>query len=132
MNARILNKLIVMLVIMLTSLPVAAASESSSSSDQPANGSAVLLLQYKTPRTKRMPSKNHLEVVYSDGMISLISDTYEGEFSLSFKNTLSGEFYNISSIMVGESVLLELESGEYQVNAIGEDGSVLSGFMQIY
>ena len=132
MNARIFNKLIVMLVIMLTSLPVAAASESSSSTDQPANGAAVLFLQSKIPRTKRMPSKNHLDVVYSDGMVSLISDTYEGEFSLSFKNTLSGESQDIPSIMVGESVFLELMCGEYQVNAIGEDGSVLSGFMQIY
>ncbi|MDE7097483.1 MAG: hypothetical protein K2O47_08330, partial [Muribaculaceae bacterium] len=94
-------------------------------------GSAILDLQSRCPRTKRMPSKNHLELIYSDGVLTLLSNYYEGVFSLSFENNESGEYYEIPSIFVGESISFELTSGVYQVDAISTDGTILSGIMEI-
>lgn len=91
----------------------------------------MLDLQYKSPKTKRAPSRNFLEIVCSDGTVTLLSETYNGEFSLSFENCESGESYEIPSIYVGESVSFELNVGEYQVDAVSEDGTVLSGVMDV-
>ena len=90
MNAKILPKLLLMLAIMLTSLSGFADSGSSGSSNPPANGSAVLALQSEYKTIKRMPSRNHLEVVYENGTVTLLSESYEGEFSMNFINCESG------------------------------------------
>ena len=79
-----------------------------------------------------MPSRNVLEVVYADGILTLTSNYYEGGFFLSLENYESGEIHEIPSIQVGQSAPLELNYGEYQVNAVSEDGTALSGFMQVY
>ncbi|MDE5871536.1 MAG: hypothetical protein K2H22_06325 [Muribaculaceae bacterium] len=73
-----------------------------------------------------------MEIFYSDGVLSLLSDYYDGEFSLCFENCESGESHEVSSILVGESVAVELNYGEYVVTAINGDGIMLSGFMQVY
>lgn len=131
MDAKILNKLLVMLVMMLASFSANADSGSSGNTTQ-GNGSAILELQAHSPKSKRMPSRLHLEVVYQDGTVTLLSDFYEGVFSLSFENLETGEAYEVSPILVGGSASLDLGCGEYQVNAIGEDGTLLAGFMQVF
>ena len=132
MVAKIYSKFLWMLVVFMASFPLYAESGSSQNSNPPANGSAVLRLQSKYKDIKRMPSANCMEIFYSDGVLSLLSDYYDGEFSLCFENCESGESHEVSSILVGESVAVELNYGEYVVTAINGDGIMLSGFMQVY
>lgn len=108
-------------------IPVLAGADNSHSS----TGDAILTQQEGRPTRKRMPSRNHLDVVYENGILSLLSESYEGEFSLRFESCFSGESYEIPSISVGESVMFELGFGEYEIIAEGEDGLILSGFMEI-
>ena len=131
MNTKIFKRIVLMLTIMLTSLSAFADSGTSQKSNPPASGRAVLDLVRKDPDIKRMPSRNHLDVVYENGILTLLSESYEGEFSLCFENCTSGENYEIPSISVGESVMFELGFGEYEIIAEGEDGLILSGFMEI-
>ena len=132
MNTKIFNRFVLTLAVMLMSLSTFADSGSSQKSNPPANGKAVLSLHKKDPDIKRMPSRNHLDVVYENGMITLLSESYEGDFSLSFINVESGESYEVSSIFVGETISIFLPCGEYEVSAMGPDGLVLSGFMQVF
>lgn len=108
-------------------IPVLSRADNHSS----AGGDAILTQQEGRPTRKRMPSRNHLDVVYENGILTLLSESYEGEFSLCFENCTSGENYEIPFISVGESVMFELSFGEYEVCAKGEDGLILSGFMEI-
>lgn len=132
MITKVLKTMLMAILVVCAVLPGYAEGSSSGNSDAPVNGGAVLDLQAPHPKTKRMPSKNVLEVVYTDGILTLDSNFYEGIFSLSFKNYESGEIYEVPTIQVGQSVPFELVIGEYEVKAIGEDGSLLSGFMQVY
>lgn len=132
MNTKIFKRIVLMMSIMLISLSAFADSESSQKSNPPANGSAVLLLVRKDPDIKRMPSNNHLDVVYENGILSLLSESYEGDFSLSFINIESGESYEVSSIFVGETISVDLPCGEYEVSAMRSDGLILAGFMQVF
>ncbi len=132
MITKTLNKLVLAVAIIAMALPVFAESESSKNSNPPANGSAVLLLQSKHTNIMRMPSRNFIEVVYSDAILTLTSNYYEGEFSLSFEKYDTGVICEVPSIHVGESVPFELEYGEYQLTAVAEDGTVLTGYMQVY
>lgn len=132
MNAKVLKNLLLMLVIMMTSLSASADSGSSQDTSQNGNGTAVLDLIAHDPKTKRMPSRNRLEIVYADGSLTLFSNYYEGAFSLRFENYDTGESHEVSSILVGESIPVQLNYGEYEVKAISEEGIVLSGFMQVY
>ena len=115
-------------LIVMTAFPIMASSEPS----DPGNGGAILTTEEEDPFIKRMPSRKLLYLSYTDGSVSISSNFYEGVFSLSFENYESGETYEVPSIQVGQSVPLNLNYGEYQVKAIGEDGSHLSGFMQVY
>ena len=130
MIAKILNKLTGLAVLLAVTFPVWA--EPSKNSTPSPNGSAVLLLQSKHTNTKRVPSNVSLEIIYSEGILTLSSDYYVGEFSLSFENYETGATYEIPSIQIGGSAPLALEIGEYQLTAVGEDGTVLMGYMQVY
>lgn len=63
-----------MLAIMLTSLLSSADTGSSQKPNPSSNGSAVLDLVSGYPDIKRMPSRNHLNVIYEDGILTLISE----------------------------------------------------------
>ncbi|MDE5997841.1 MAG: hypothetical protein K2G77_06495 [Muribaculaceae bacterium] len=115
-------------MIAMTSFPLMASSDISARG----NGDAILTTKEEDPLRKRMPSRNIMQLIYFDGMLTLTSDYFEGVFSLSFVNYETDDTYEVPSIQVGQSAPLELEYGEYQVNAIGEDGSHLSGFMEVY
>lgn len=115
-------------LIVMTAFPIMASSEPS----EPGNGGAILTTEEEDPVLKRTSSRMNLQLIYEDGRVSVFSDFYIGVFSLSFENYESGETYEIPSIQVGQSVPLNLNYGEYEVKAIGEDGSHLSGFMQVY
>lgn len=132
MNEKIFKRLMLMLIFMITSFPISANTESRDDSSSSGNGDAVLRQHDEYPDIKRCPSKIILEVVYSDGMLTLISNYYEGAFSLRFENYDTGESHEVSSILVGESIPVQLNYGEYEVKAISEEGIVLSGFMQVY
>lgn len=132
MVAKFSNKLALVFIAFVTAISVWADSGSSQSSEPKAQGNGVLNLQVHHPKGKRMPSINVMEVEYYDGVITLSSNYCEGEFSLSFTNTDSGESNMLPSIQVGQSVALELEYGEYEVTAVGCDGTMLAGFMQVY
>ncbi|MDE6549641.1 MAG: hypothetical protein K2L22_11655 [Muribaculaceae bacterium] len=95
-------------------------------------GDALLTQQVTNPLRKRMPSRDYLEVMYENGVLSLSSNSYEGNFSLSFINIESGESHEVPSIFVGETISIFLPCGEYEVSAMGSDGLVLHGFMQVF
>ena len=95
-------------------------------------GGAILTQQEENPLRKRMPSRNHLEVMYENEVLTISSESYEGDFSLSFINIESGESHEVSSIFVGETRSIFLPCGEYEVSAKGPDGLVLYGFMQVF
>ena len=79
-----------------------------------------------------MPSRTFLEVVYTDGLLTLSSDFYEGEFSLHFEDTETGESHVVSSIYVNEIMPLLLNNGRYDVTATNIDGITLIGSLEIY
>ncbi len=109
-------------------IPVESYADNSSSP----GGDAFLTQQEISPRKKRIPSRNYLEVRYENQSLSFLSESYEGEFSLSFTNIETGESYEVPSISVGDSVSFIIPCGEYEVYAIGPDGLILGGFMQVY
>lgn len=125
-----LYKFLLMLALMLTS--ISAVADSGSKPNPSTNGDAVLDLLKEYPDIKRMPSRNHLEVSYANGIVSLTSDFYEGEFSMTFENLESGAIVEVPSISVGEVAPLELTIGEYAVTAIAVDGTTLVGYMEVY
>lgn len=113
---------------LLSVFPVESYADNGSQS----GGDALLTQQEISPDKKRMPSRNYLEVVYENGSLSLFSGCYEGSFSLSFVNLDSGEGYEVPAVSVGGSISIELPCGEYEVSAIGSDGLILVGFMQVF
>ena len=96
-----------------------------------ADSSAILTTVGHGSIRKRIPSKNYLELVYSYGVLTLSSDVYEGEFSLKFANTETGECITIPSIYVGGSINIELPCGVYDVSAIGSDSLSFYGCLEI-
>ena len=122
------KRILLMMIVLFSSISLSAEESHGSSSSA---GSVRLTCLGKGSIKKRMPSRTNIDVVYQDGVLTISSDFYEGEFSLSFENCESGESYEIPSIYVGESVPFELNVGEYQVDAIGVDGTVLSGVMDV-
>lgn len=115
-------------ILVLSLFPIESRADNGSSS----GGDALLTQQVTNPLRKRMPSRNYLEVTYENGVLSLSSESYEGDFSLTFINIEAGESYEVSSIFVGEAISVDLLCGEYEVLAIGPDGLVFSGFMQVF
>ncbi|MDE5585527.1 MAG: hypothetical protein K2I92_04190 [Muribaculaceae bacterium] len=115
-------------LITLTAFPGMASSDKSPQS----NGDAILTQFERDPLRKRMPSRNYLEVVYTNGVLQLLSPAYEGEFFLSFENSDSGEYHAVSSICVNETMDLQLQYGVYDVLAIGVDGTTLVGSLEVY
>ncbi|MDE6741845.1 MAG: hypothetical protein K2J58_05895 [Muribaculaceae bacterium] len=112
----------------VTAFPVMADTDTSS----PATGDAVLTVKNEDTLRKRMPSRMILQLVYEDGRVSIYSDFFVGEFSLRFESQECGDNYYLPSIHVGESAPIQLEYGEYYLTAVAEDGTVLSGCLQIY
>lgn len=93
----------------------------------------IIILHPKEPVGRpNAPSLISIECRCNDGILTLTSDYYEGGFSLSFENYETGAIYKIPSLQIGESVPLALEIGEYQLTAVGEDGTELIGYMQVY
>ena len=125
------KKTIVTFLVGLFILSASSVMDASDKSNQ-SGGDAILTEEGKDPLRKRMPSRNYLEVIYSNGVLSLHSETYEGVFSLQFDSSRSVETYVVPFINVGESVAIELESGIYKVTAEGEGGIVLSGMMELF
>ena len=123
---RVLMSVIIGLIALMI-FPVNASDGNSSS----ANGDAVLMLKQEDPLRKRMPSRNALLLYYDDGSLLLQSQIYEGEFSLFFEKCEFGECYEISSIFVGETVMLDLMEGEYNVSAKDSDGRLFFGYLVI-
>lgn len=78
-----------------------------------------------------MPSRNYLEVVYEDGFLTLLSNSYEGEFDVQLYNRGNGETICNHSIMIGSGFDINLDSGEYEVTAMNSDGSIFYGIMYI-
>lgn len=104
-----------------------AATEDTPSS----TGDAILTEQSGDPFRKRMPSRNFLRLSYSDGLLSLASYIYEGEFIIQLDNVETGESVTIPSIYVGGSVNIEVPSGVYDVSAIGSDSRSFFGCLEI-
>ncbi len=72
-----------------------------------------------------------LELEYSNGTLFLLSNYYEGEFSITLDNDVTSKSYIFPSMSVGESVCIVLNLGEYNVRAISEDGVEFSGILEI-
>ena len=131
MITKISKKLMLGLIVITTMVPVFADSGSSNTSNNSTNGGALLDLLAKDPKTKRVPSRNYLEIVYSYGMLTLSSNVYEGEFSFCFDNIETGESVIVPSIYVGESINIELPYGVYNVIATGSDSLSFYGCLEI-
>lgn len=131
MNAKNFSKLLLMLAISL--MPFLGFADNIPSQDTTPSGSGtgILDLPKKDPDIKRSPSRNHLEVVYETGMLTLLSDTYEGEFSMNLMDSESGFCYEVPSMSIGDSIVLYLPIGEYQVEALSDDGMIFKGLLTI-
>lgn len=130
MNAKHLYKFLSLLLIMtMTSLHLSADSGSSQNQNPPANGSALLENKSQNPKLKRIPSKNILELIYSDGMLILYSESYQGVFELSLENCNTLECYEIHSVAIGEPIIINLTSGEYNVTAEDSEGRLFTGVL---
>ena len=131
MNVKFINRFLLILAIVLTSISTFADTGSSSQPNPSSNGSAVLSLQKKDPDIKRMPSRNVLELQYADGMLSLVSNSYEGDFSVVLVDTETAETFVIPFIYVGETISIELSLGVYYVTANSTDGTEFTGTLEI-
>lgn len=99
MSAYIFPRFLLTLALMMTSLSVFADTGYSQSSG-PANGSTVLTHKKESIPIERMPSCNQLDLVYENGMLSIFSDSYAGEFSLSFVDIDTAVSYEVYLIKV--------------------------------
>ena len=132
MNTKIFFKALLALVMMTTSfMAVAESSEAPKNSPSSGRGSIVLNSQYKYPNGKRLPSRNFLQLSYSDGLLSLASYTYEGEFTIQLDNVETGDSVVVPSIFVGESINIELACGFYNVSVTGVDNLSFYGCLEI-
>ncbi len=129
MNANYLKRILILFGVLLMSLTGLAEP---SSSDPSGNGDAVLVIVETNPIKKRIPSRNFLEVTYSEGSLTLSSNFYEGEYSIQFVNIASGESLLIPSISVGETVTFDLIMGEYEIRAENSEGQIFNGFMEVF
>ena len=124
-----LKVLLTLIVVGLTSSPLLEAADNSGGNVP----NELVILRPRIPVGRpNAPSPLSLECWYNDGILTLDSNYYVGEFSLCFENYETGATYEIPSIQIGESAPLALEIGEYQLTAVAEDGTELIGFMQIY
>lgn len=80
---------------------------------------------------KRMPCHDLMEIHYVNEMISLQSETAEGCFSLQLTDIDSSQCYDITSLVIGESVSIDLDCGEYEVKAIDSNGRIYIGLLTI-
>lgn len=99
--------------------------------DKTPKGGAILTQEEVNPLRKRMPSRNFLQLSYSDGMLNLTSYTYEGEFSIQLENIKTRESVVVPSIFVGESIYIELPCGIYNVTVSGSDSLSFYGCLEI-
>lgn len=127
MNAKLIYRLMILCMAAISSLSSFADSGSSQNSNSQAEGTVILKLKSKDPTIKRAPSRNCLELQYSDGLLSLYSECYEGEFAITFESCEASESYEIPTMAVGESAILYLPSGEYNVTAVDLEGRTFSG-----
>lgn len=102
------------------------------SSGTPTIGDAVLIPIKSGSRNKRIPSKNHLELSYHDGVLTLTSESFAGEFSLEINNSITGESNVVPSILVGESITIDLIPDQYEVTATSTDGQTFCGYLDVY
>lgn len=123
------SKILLMLFVAVAS--TSAFADSNQNSSSAGNGTTILKQKYKDPDIKRMPSKYYLELVYLDGMLSLESNYYEGEFDILLYNVDTGNSFAISSIFVGNPIFMDLEFGNYLVSAKNIDGLNFSGYLEI-
>ena len=115
----------------MAAIPIFADSDSSQDSSTSKSGDAVLQKEAQNPKGKRIPSRNVLELIYSDNILSLTSNYYEGEFTIRFESSETGEIVTLPSIYVGDVCIIDLDCGEYTVSAERSDGLSLSGYLEI-
>lgn len=127
-----MKKLKVLLTLIVMGLASPTLLEAAENSGVKVPNDIIILRPRKPVGRPNAPSLISIECRCHDGILTLTSNCYEGEFSLSFENYETGATYEIPSIQIGESVPLSLEIGEYQLTAVGEDGTELIGFMQVY
>ena len=131
MNTKKISRILCMVVIIVTSFSVFADSEHPQNSSSSGNGSALLDLQVQSPKTKRVPYRNYIELVYSNGMLFLESNYNEGEFSVLLQNVENCEEYYVPKIEIGESLSYDLSIGEYHVRAVDSMNRVFDGIIDI-
>lgn len=120
------------MVTSLMSFPVLADTTPSQDCTPTAgSGSGILDLLKGWKPIKRGPSRNHVEVVYENGEVSLISDSYQGDYSMSFVGLESGYCYEVPSMSIGDSIMFYLPIGEYEVEALSDDGMKFKGLLTI-
>lgn len=130
MTAKNFYKRLLLVILLMIPLVVSADSNSSQNPSQ-GNGSAVLNTYDKSTRGLRIPARYYLELHYSNGMMSLESNYYEGEFDILLYNVDTGNSFAISSIFVGNPICMDLEFGNYLVTAKNIDGLNFSGYLEI-
>lgn len=114
-------------LLFLSSVPYVMASSDNTSP----SGDAIIRERQDDPFRKRMPSRNFLEISYSDGILHLDSKIYDGEYAIKFDNAETGESIAIPSIFVGDYVYVGLDCGIYNVCAVNSDGRSFLGTLEI-
>lgn len=133
MKHKINFRLVLLSVFIMAAIPIFADSDSSqNTSPSSKSGDAVLQIKSDKPIIKRSPSKNVLEIIYSDNMLSLTSNYYEGEFTIRFESYETGETVTVPSIFVGDICDIDLDCGEYTVSAERSDGLSFTGYLEIF
>lgn len=121
--------------ILLSALPVFSEDQSPSKSkdeSQTTNGCGILETLHKFRDRKRIPSRNRLELIYENGMLTLESETVEGCFSLEIASEDTNVYEYIPGMEIGESVAISLDLGTYSVTASNPDGLEFAGEMIVY
>ncbi|WP_289772965.1 hypothetical protein [uncultured Duncaniella sp.] len=126
-----IKKYLLAIAISLISIVGMAQTNTASHDTSTYTGRSILRLVSKGTDRKRLPSNNYIEILYTGGNIILKSGSEEILFELMFENCLTGNIEIIPSIENGESVPVELETGQYELTAKKLDGNIFYGIMVV-
>lgn len=133
MTAKAIKNFLLVLTLCLTSVPMGfSESKDPPKQSKSKNGHGVLNSIARDTNRKRMPSNNILEIILEDGVLTIESDSQEGEFNVVFENEVTSQTYEVSLISVGEGLSITMDSGFYLVTANKTDGTSFSGEMEVY
>lgn len=112
--------------------PTQGFSQSSTTqTKETGSGGTILTLHKKGSYKKRAPSRIAIELSYENGVLFLQSSSVNGTLCIEFMSESYGEVQTISDLSIGESIMLHLNFGLYNVTAYDNDGTEFVGELLI-